>query len=181
MQQLNGVDTPLLADSIDAADPLLEPQWIPRQLEVHDKAAARLQVQTLSRGVGCHQRSRTSLGERGKLVPALGGRESAVEHGDGGHIGDSSRNRADHVAVFAEHDERLAGSPQQATNDGDLRRSSGSRCRQRCEPFEPGDLPRAIVQPRNGQYRITWTIVIVALVPRQGGLRLRRIRSRQKG
>ena len=36
MKQLNRVDPPPLPDSIDAADPLLESQWIPRQLEVHD-------------------------------------------------------------------------------------------------------------------------------------------------
>ena len=89
VQQLNGVDAPLLPEAIDASDPLLERQRVPWQLEVHDQTAARLQVQTLTGGVGRHQCPRAALRECGELVSALGGRESAVEHGDSRQVGDS--------------------------------------------------------------------------------------------
>src|SRR6185503_7870904 len=46
--QMKHVNTPLLADAIDAADTLLEPHRIPGQLEVHDDPTAAMEVETLA-------------------------------------------------------------------------------------------------------------------------------------
>ena len=53
--EMDGVNRADLADAIDAADSLLEPHRIPRQLEIHDEPAAVMQVQPLASRVGRQQ------------------------------------------------------------------------------------------------------------------------------
>ena len=52
MQQMADVDPPVLAETIDATDALLESQRIPRQFQRDDEAAALLQVEPLACRVG---------------------------------------------------------------------------------------------------------------------------------
>ncbi len=52
MEQPNRVHGAALAESIDAADALLEPQRIPRQLEIDHEPAAMMQIESLARGIG---------------------------------------------------------------------------------------------------------------------------------
>ena len=51
MEQANRVNASRLPDSVDPADALLEPQRIPRQLEIDDDAAAMMEIQPLAGGV----------------------------------------------------------------------------------------------------------------------------------
>src|SRR6516162_5606949 len=53
--QMNGMNGPALTDAIDAADALLEPHRIPRQLEIDDKAAVLVKVEALGGGIGREQ------------------------------------------------------------------------------------------------------------------------------
>jgi hypothetical protein len=53
--QVKCVDRALLTDPIDAADALLEPHRVPRQLEVDDEAAASVKVEAFCGGVGGEQ------------------------------------------------------------------------------------------------------------------------------
>ena len=51
---MNCVHALPLPQPIDAADPLLEPEWIPRQLQAQDEPAARLQIEAFARGILCN-------------------------------------------------------------------------------------------------------------------------------
>ena len=64
MKQADGVNAALLAEPIDAADALLEPQRIPRQLDIDDQPAAMMQVQSFTRGIGRDQHFETAAIER---------------------------------------------------------------------------------------------------------------------
>ena len=61
VQQPDRVDAPLLAEAVDAADPLLEPQRIPRQLDVDHQAAPVMQVEALAGCVGRDQQIETAV------------------------------------------------------------------------------------------------------------------------
>ena len=55
MEKSNRVHGALLSEPIDAADALLEPQRIPRQLDVDDEPAAVMQVQPFAGRIGRDQ------------------------------------------------------------------------------------------------------------------------------
>jgi hypothetical protein len=82
--QVNGVDDPLLPDPIDAADALLEPHRVPRQLEVHDEAASAMEVQPLGRGVGGEQDAARQALERVEHGRTLLAPEPAMQDHQGG-------------------------------------------------------------------------------------------------
>ena len=54
-QQVDGVNRPLLADAIDAADALLQAHRVPGQFEIDDEPAATLEVQAFASRVGRQQ------------------------------------------------------------------------------------------------------------------------------
>ncbi len=55
VEHANRVHGAALAESIDAADALLEPQRIPRQLDIDDEPATMMQVQAFARRIGRDQ------------------------------------------------------------------------------------------------------------------------------
>ena len=55
--QMDHVHSPVLPDSVDAADALLEAHWIPRQLEVDDESTRALEVESLAAGVRREQKA----------------------------------------------------------------------------------------------------------------------------
>ncbi len=67
---------------IDPADTLFEPDRVPRQLEVHDQAAARLQVESVRRGVGGQQHVGAAARECVHRVGPRGEIQATVDDGD---------------------------------------------------------------------------------------------------
>ena len=78
MECMNG---PVLADPIDATNPLFEPHGVPRQLEVDHHATATLKIQPFTCRVGGKEDRPATAGkivERGAALPA---RQAAMENG----------------------------------------------------------------------------------------------------
>ena len=68
--QVDCVDPPLLSDAVDSADPLFEPHGIPWKFQIDDETTGVLQVQPLSRRVGCDQQlGGTGTKRRQPLAP----------------------------------------------------------------------------------------------------------------
>ena len=89
VQQPDRVDAPSLAEAVDATDPLLEPQRIPRQLDVDHQAAPVMQVEALAGRVGCDQQIETAVIEPAHQLGANRRRKAAMERADGATGGES--------------------------------------------------------------------------------------------
>ena len=118
--QVDGMHSSLLANAIDTADPLLQPQGIPRQLQVDYEPALRLQVQALAGSVGCHQDAPLASGEGGDKIAADGRRDAAMDEHDGHEVRDASCDLAHDVSILAKNDQPLVGSCQQAPDDSNF-------------------------------------------------------------
>ena len=79
MEQPDRVHRPPLAEPIDAADALLEPQRIPRQLDIDDEPAAVMQVQALAGGIGRDEHVDAAVVERVDGRAPLVRRQAAVD------------------------------------------------------------------------------------------------------
>ena len=100
MKQPDGMNAPLLAESIDAADALLEAQRIPRQLQIDDEPAAVMQVQSFTRGVGGDQHVEIAAIERLNDVPPQLRRRSAADR-SGANAGGSAASTASTVSRYS--------------------------------------------------------------------------------
>ena len=69
----------VLADSVDAADALLEPHRIPRELKIDQQPAAAMQVQAFGAGIGGEQERAPAAHEVVDCRGALGSGEAAVQ------------------------------------------------------------------------------------------------------
>ena len=79
-----------LADAVDAAEPLLEPVRVPRQVVVDHQMRAALQVDALAGGiVGDHDAHHRIAVEGGDGGAARLAGDAAVDHDDGGGIADA--------------------------------------------------------------------------------------------
>ena len=54
--QMKDMDRTMLADSVDPANALFQPHWIPRQFQVHDEPAGVLEIESFAGGVGREQK-----------------------------------------------------------------------------------------------------------------------------
>jgi len=72
---------PLLPDSIDASDPLLEARRIPWQLVVDDEPAPAVKVEPLRRGVGCQEQSARSIEPASYRITVLGRQKQIIIRG----------------------------------------------------------------------------------------------------
>jgi len=102
MECMNG---PVLADPIDATNPLFEPHGVPRQLEVDHHATATLKIQPFTCCVGREKDRPATAGkivERGASFPA---RQAAMENGACGW--ESLLNMEKGVPVLGEDDCRF--------------------------------------------------------------------------
>src|SRR6185503_15573910 len=77
--QVERVHRARLTDAVDAADALLEPHRIPRQLEVDDQAASPMQVEPLRSRVGGKKKRRGGTREFAQRRGAFLATEAAVE------------------------------------------------------------------------------------------------------
>ena len=82
MEEANPVHRALLAETIDAPDTLLEAKRIPRQLDIDDKAASVMQIQTLARGIGRNQHIDATAIERIDRLPPVIRRKATVNEPD---------------------------------------------------------------------------------------------------
>ena len=82
MEQPNRVHRPLLAEPIDTADALLEPERIPRQLDVDHEPAAMMQVESFAGGIGRDEDVDAAVVERVHRRSPLFGRHAAVDEAD---------------------------------------------------------------------------------------------------
>ena len=97
-QQVHGVHAPVLTDSVDASDALLQAHRCPRQLEIHNQAAAALQVQSLARRVGGQQQRCSASREPRCDVLTLRRCQAAVQQ-ERGIPRECIGERAERVAV----------------------------------------------------------------------------------
>ena len=168
MKHANRVHDASLPKPIDAANTLLEPQRIPRQLDIDDQPAAMMQVQSLAGRIGRDEHVGATCVERIDRVAPHVGCEPPV-NGD-----DPLRRRAEavddgieRVAVFGEHDDRLARDGEQSMQAPNLRTGSAARC-QCDQALDGAALFRGVVQSWRSQHRIRFCIVgVIRLFPRQ--------------
>src|SRR6185369_13155017 len=109
--QVKHVYGPALTDSIDAADSLLEPHRIPRQLEVDDDTADVVQVQPFAGGVGGEKDTTSSSRKRVERCRSIRARQAAMKNGGG--LRNGSSDVRERVAVLGKHDQRLVDSFEQ--------------------------------------------------------------------
>ena len=77
--ELHGMHPAALAKTIDAADPLLETQRRPWQLEVHDEPATVMEIEAFAGGVGRQKNRRFARRETAQHISALARAETTVE------------------------------------------------------------------------------------------------------
>ncbi|MDP2390482.1 MAG: hypothetical protein Q8N52_09175, partial [Acidobacteriota bacterium] len=82
MQQVHGMDAPLLAESIDPPDALFEANRIPRHFQIDDQATAVVQVEALTGGVGGDEHVQIAALELLHCLLPHGGRYAAVDRGE---------------------------------------------------------------------------------------------------
>jgi hypothetical protein len=109
------VDASALPDPIDTPDPLLEPDWRPRQLEIDDEAASVLQVEAFASGIRRQQDACVARCELTDDLFSFAGGEPSVEL-EPGEPAERGGKRRKRVAVCGEDDRRLTGAVQQAAN-----------------------------------------------------------------
>jgi hypothetical protein len=73
------VNTPELADTIDAADTLLEAGGCPRDFKVHDQPASVLEVQSFAGRIGGQQEASFDLGEMTEGATPFRSRQTAMQ------------------------------------------------------------------------------------------------------
>jgi hypothetical protein len=132
MEKPNPVHGALLAETIDAANALLETKGIPRQLDIDDEAAPVMQIQPLARGIGCNQHIDAPAIERIDSFSPVIRREASVNeahtprrHGQGGD------DRVERVAEFREDQGRARARCRAAAAIGEssIRRPSDAPAR----------------------------------------------------
>ena len=103
-----------LAIAVDAADALFEARRVPRDVEVHQAVAVRLQVDALTRGVrGDEHANLLVVGIGGEPQPdqlALVGVGGALDHGEPRAVasgGENVHDPLDGVGVLGEHHDPL--------------------------------------------------------------------------
>ena len=79
---VNRVHAPRLPDPIIATDALLEPDRVPRKLQVDHQAAAAVQIEAFRRRIRRKQHSGTPVGELALDFASRGAREAPVQHRD---------------------------------------------------------------------------------------------------
>ena len=167
MEQADRVHGTALAESIDPADALLEPQRIPRQLEIDHDAAAMMKIEALTRGVGGDQHINRALVERVDGGSAEIGRHTAVNRGCSPRRGQRLQHRVEAVAVFGEDHHRFAKSLEQARDPEDLR-AARALPRQPNQSFKAGALFGRVLQARRRQcHRRLHAIGVIVFVPWQ--------------
>src|SRR5881409_1240998 len=107
-----------LADAIDAADSLLEPHRIPRQLEIDDGAAGVMKIEALGRGVRRQKNSRRPGYEGRERGCSLGARQPAMQHSRA--FVEMSREMRQRVAVLGKDDDRFSNSRNEFPYGGNL-------------------------------------------------------------
>ena len=167
------VDRPALAETIDTTGPLSKPRQGPRQLEVHNRSAAPVQVQSFRRRVGGEQ-DQTPLVEGTLGLASLPRAHPAVEQHRGMPL---ARERAlevhERVAVLGEHDQWLAGPPREPEQEPQLGLVPAGLRGGAHQAVEQGTLASNIRQARRPDDAIRRAIVEHLLV-HQGERELRR-------
>src|SRR5690606_23704546 len=134
-------DAPL-ADAIEAADPLLDPQRIPRYLQIDDPACGCLQVEPLAADVGGQKYGRLSAEEPLDRLATLQIGQATVDDGEATDAAENAFDSLERVAEFGEEDERLARAIGHAANPRELRLAAHGRSRECAQPLEPGTFER---------------------------------------
>ena len=163
----DGVHGALLADPIDAADPLFEPRRVPGQLVVHDDPAAPLKIQSLGRRVGGQQEP-AGLVEACLHGGALTRRQPAMQLQRGGKRGRELQQR---VAILGEDDDGLvADAVQQPAQAPLLRVHAGGRVRGIDQRGQPALLERRVGESRRAERGIRQLVADVIVFIEQGEL-----------
>ena len=149
----------LLAESIDAADALLEAQRIPRQLDVNHEPASVMQIQPLACGIGRNQDIDAAVVERVDRRSPVVSRQAAV---DASHAPRRRRQGGDdgveRVAVLREDHGRLARDGEQPPQAANLR-SRLAAVRQRDQLLERRSFFVDALEPARRQHRIRLEVV----------------------
>ncbi len=119
--QVKCVDAPALADSIDAADPLLEPHRIPRELEV-DHAFDSAGEGSALRRPRPWRAARRAVGECAERGPPLLARHPAVD--DRCVRSDLAVDVQKRVAILGEDDDRLSNRAEESVKPPQLSSST---------------------------------------------------------
>src|SRR5437764_12665074 len=112
-EQMNRMHVPRLSEPVDPANALFQPNGVPRELEVYDEPAAKLQVQSLGSGIGGEQKVRGAGVERVDGAGPFGRGQSAMEHRNPPETSQRSLEHRERVAILGEHDDRLADAAKQ--------------------------------------------------------------------
>jgi hypothetical protein len=103
--QVKRMDRAPLADSIDTADPLLEPHRVPRQFQIDDDAAGLMEIEPLAGSIRSEKNSAIALRERPKHRGSVVAREAAVQNGR--RLVERAGNVREGVPIFGKDDERI--------------------------------------------------------------------------
>ena len=145
---MHRVHGPVLADPVDAADALLEPDWRPWQLQVDDQAAALLEIQAFACGIRGQEHLHGSRREALEHLPTLRGAQAAVELHAVAKSASAALSVNERVAIFGEDDRRLARAAQQPADARAASLSSRSaRAREREDRFERRRSSAASARP----------------------------------
>ena len=153
----------MLTNAVDAADPLFEPARIPRQLQVHHDPAVVMEVQPFRRCIRCEQHDLRRRREPAKRVGPFLSAQAAVQHDC--RATDAVEHVQQRVAVFGEHDNRLARASQELGEAPQLRLLARRvACRREQRSQQP---PLAIRIRERKRRRPGWRLIGVDQLPRR--------------
>ena len=101
------VDASGLTDPIDAANPLFEPNRIPRQFQIENEATPRLQIQTFACRIGCKENARFATNKSVDRLTSFARRHGAVERRQRDARRQARFECGKGVAILAEHNCRF--------------------------------------------------------------------------
>jgi hypothetical protein len=161
--KIDGVNPAVLADAVDPANALFEPHGIPRELEIDDKAAPLLKIQSFAGRVSGNEHVRLSRGELADCLVTRLAIETPVKKGDATSGSRLAGDRGQSVAVLRKHDAGLSDAIEQPAQHAQLAVRSRSRASQINQAVE---LRVFILSVRQSSRRESWRQALVALVAR---------------
>ena len=111
---MNGVDRPQLAEAVDSADALFEPNRIPRKLEIDDKAASRLKVESFGARICCQQKVGDAGIERVNSGSSFDGRQTTMQQCDAPKRPQCVFEHGERVSILGKHHRRFRHATKQA-------------------------------------------------------------------
>lgn len=113
-EEMYGVDRPQLAEAVDSADALFEPNRIPRKLEIDDKAASRLKVESLGARIRCQQQIGDAGIERVNSGSSFHGRQPTMQQCDAPKRPQCFFEHGERVSILGKHHRRFRYATKQA-------------------------------------------------------------------